>query len=555
MYKRKNIFYYVYIMTTFIFLLTSCTPGGGNVQTSAGLGDENVTAPGELPIVKEKITLTIAKPATPNIIDFDTNEYTKWLEEQTGIDLEFVLFPSGGGDAMTKLEIMLASNTQLPDLIMGMNFSDSFFQKHADSGVFADLTDYIDNNGFWTNRMFEETIVPNLRKFMTSADGNTYFMPYLTEQTGNIWPGKCWINQTWLDNLGLDIPETTEDFENVLRAFKNGDPNGNGLADEIPLTGTKDGYQQVVPHFLMNAFIYCDQSNYYTVNNGVVDVAYNKEEWRNGLRYMSNLVKEGLLDINSLIQDGNTFKSLVLNPSANIVGCFPAQGPDAMLDMPERMGEYVGMPPLKGPKGASYTFVRPWNPATYGVITKYCKNPLAAFRLMDFMLGEESALRARYGIPGVDWEEATETDKCMFESIGAKPFVKAILPYSGVQNSHWQSMHPTFRSQAVSDGMIWDGNTLDVEYIKAVALPLYMDKGPKEYVEKQLFTEQESDEMTALESSIKNYVKENIGMFIASEKNLDADWNSYITELEKMGLKRYIELSQAGYDRFNKQEG
>jgi len=535
-----------------VVFMTSCQKDS-SVSTTSQSGDENVTAPGELPIVKEKITLNIGMPDITEVIDFETNAYTKWLEEQTGVDLEFTLFPANASEARTKLDVMLASGTELPEVLMHFDLPDSVFLKNASSGVFVDLSDYMDKYGYWFKKMLDETINPNMEKLLVSANGKRYFMPYVVEQTGNFWPGKAWINKKWLDVLGLDVPKTTEEFATVLRAFKNGDPNQNGIADEIPLSGSKNGYQQIVHHFLMNSFIYCDQNNYYIVENGKLDVAFNKEEWRNGLRYMSGLFKEGLIDIQCFVQDSNSLKTLALNPDVNILGCFPAQGPDMLLSMPERMAEYVALPPLVGPEGKAYSFYRAPRADSYGIITKYCKNPLAAFRLMDFMLCEESALRARYGVPGVDWEEAKETDKCMFESIGAKPVVRSILPYAGTQNSHWQSMHPVFRSAAVSNGMVWNGDPLDVEYIKASALPLYMNKAPKETVSKLLLTEEEIDEMTPLETSIKNYVKESSVMFIVSEKDLDADWNAYLAVLDKMGLKRFIELSQSGYDRFNNQ--
>lgn len=548
MFKRINTF--CCLLVIFVIVLSSCSPAKEDTTANIELNNANVTAPGELPIVNEKITLTIGMPGRANVIDYDTNEFTKWLEEQTNIDLEFMLFPES--EANTKLELMLASDTELPDIIMGMNFNDSFFQRYAESKSFLDLTEYIDQSGYWINKMFEEAIVSDLRKYMVSADGKMYYMPYLTEQNGNIWPGKTWINKVWLDKLGLDMPKTTEEFRNVLSAFKTKDPNGNGIADEIPMSGVLNGYQQNVMYTLMNSFIYCDQTNFYIVDNGKLDVAYNKEEWREGLRYMSELMKEGLIDVQSLIQDSAGFNAIALNPDINILGCFSAQGPDMMMNLPERMGEYVAMPPLKGPKGVAYSYIRPWTPSTYGLITKDCENPLAAFRLMDFMLSEEAALRGRYGVPGVDWEEAKETDKCMFENIGAKARVKTLLEVNDVQNSHWASAHPTFRSQAISDGMTWDGDPLNVEYIKALALPHYMHKEPKEYVEKQLFTEEETEEITPLATNLKTYVKEYMGLFVSGEKDLDSDWDAYVAELEKIGLKRYLEISQAGYDRFNK---
>ena len=549
MFKSK---FYVLILLVVSLVISSCGQKKTEV-TNDPAADANVTAPGELPIVKEKISLNIGLPGAPTVTDYETNAYTVWLREQTNIDISFTLFPYV--DSAKKLDIVLASNGELPEVLIGFNMNDSFFQRYADQEVFLTLNDYVENDAFWLNKMFEETNVPNLKKHLISANGNMYFMPYLTEQTGNYWPNKAWINQSWLDKLGLPVPETTEDFRAVLKAFKEKDPNGNGKADEIPFSGSKNGFMQNPYNFLFNAFIYADiqDNNYYLVENGKVDVAYNKPEWKAALKYMSELASEGLLDIQSFVQDSQSLKTIAQNPDSNILGSVPSASLGELFGtVKERLAEYVGLPPLKGPEGVQYSYMRAQTPQTLGIITKYCKNPLAAFRLMDFMLSEESALRARYGVPGVDWLEPTEDDKCMFENIGAEAKVITILPYGTVQNSHWQSMHPVFRSLAISDGMAWDGDPLNDEYLKALYLPLYMNKGPKEYVTKQLFTLDEAEEIDALRAEINAFVTESIGMFIAGEKNVDTEWDKYISDLEKMNLKRYIELSQSGYDKFSK---
>ena len=148
----------------------------------------NVTAPGELPIVKEKITLNIGIRDSVNVIDFETNEFTKWLEEQTGIDLQFTLFPASG--YKEKLNVMLASDSELPDVLIYFNIDDATYLKYADQGTFVELDEYLDSNAYWTNQMFEKTILKEPKKWMKSANGHYYFMPYIVEQTGNIYSGK-----------------------------------------------------------------------------------------------------------------------------------------------------------------------------------------------------------------------------------------------------------------------------------------------------------------------------------------------------------------------------
>ena len=49
-------------------------------------------------------------------------------------------------------------------------------------------------------------------------------------------PGPFVINKTWLDQLGLEVPTTVDEFTECLKAFRDaGDLNGNGIADEVPL--------------------------------------------------------------------------------------------------------------------------------------------------------------------------------------------------------------------------------------------------------------------------------------------------------------------------------
>jgi putative aldouronate transport system substrate-binding protein len=72
---------------------------------------------------------------------------------------------------------------------------------------------------------------------VTTPDGNIYVLPGLDGCWHCYWPTKSWINEDWLAAVNMDMPTTTEEYEKVLLAFKNDDPNGNGKPDEIPFSG------------------------------------------------------------------------------------------------------------------------------------------------------------------------------------------------------------------------------------------------------------------------------------------------------------------------------
>ena len=546
--KKRKLLCGVLALSLAVSFATGCSKKDsttGNVAEN----DENVTAAGELPIVKEKITLTVGVPGSSKVEDYETNAFTKYLEEKTNIDLQFYQFPSSGG--MEKLNVMLASNTELPDVIVGFNIPKTTFLSYADEGVFLELSDYYNKYGYYYKQFAEKTQVKNVESYMSIAGGAKYFMPNVAEQLGNQYGGKAFINKTWLDKLGLKIPETTEEFKQVMHAFVTQDPNGNGVNDEVGFTGSKGGWNEKPVNFLMNSFIYDDYKDGFVVKDGKISLNYMSDEYKKGLEYIKDLVANNELDIQAYTQDNNTLRSLI---ASKLVGAFASGSPDNLfLDDPEYMTEYVALPPLKGPDNVAYALKTEPAPMCGGVITKYCKHPEAAFRFLDFFLSEEASMFSRYGVEGTDWKPADSSMQAMFGEYGFEAKIQQILPYGSIQNSHWNQAGPSFRSSDISDTLAWDGNPLDGERFKAVALKAYINKGPEEIfnTNKLILPLEEMTEYNDLYTSISRCVSEYIPNFITGAKNLDGDWEEFQKSLKNLGIDRYLELAQKGYDEFN----
>lgn len=530
-------------------LFTGCGDKPEETDNSAALTDENVTAAGELPIVKEKITLTVGVPGSSFVEDYETNEFTKFLEEKTGIDLEFYEFPSSGG--LEKLNVMLSSNTELPDIICGFAISKGTFLEYPD--VFVELSDYMDKYGYWLNEMKKISKNEYFDSWMSAADGGKYFMPSAAEQVGNRYGGKAFINKKWLDKLGLEMPKTTEDFAKVMEAFVTQDPNGNGINDEIGFTGSKNGWNEKPVNFLMNSFIYDNYVDGMIIDeNGKISLNYLSEDYKKGLEYLSGLAKKKALDIQCYTQDNNTLRSLCAGEDV-IVGAFASGGPDGLfVDDMTKLGDYVALPPLEGPNGVAYTLYSPPRLHVNGVVTKYCEHPAAAYRLLDFMLSEEASLFTRLGVEGKDWKRVDESVPCMFESIGFKSKVMQITSYSAIQNSHWHQFNPYFLSEENSNSYAWSGDEFDGEYIKAKALTAYIDKEPENAPNASMltFTVEEQQEYNDLYAQIKEYVNESNSLFVSGTYNLTSDWDKFQESLKNLNVDRYIELLQTGYDAF-----
>src|SRR5665811_1513692 len=116
---------------------------------------------------------------------------------------------------------------------------------------------------------------------------------------------KLWINSSWLKKLNLEMPKTTDDILKVYRAFRDNDPNGNGKKDEYALSGAniKTSWHSNPVDYFMCAFIYDDGGDRLSLENGKVDVNFNKPEFKEGLKFMNTMWKEKLIDPAAFTQD------------------------------------------------------------------------------------------------------------------------------------------------------------------------------------------------------------------------------------------------------------
>ena len=108
-------------------------------------------------------------------------------------------------------------------------------------------------------------------------------------------PDNLFINKKWLDKLGLEMPTTTDEFYQVLKAFKNGDPNGNGKADEIPFSFLGN-YANVDINSLFGSWGVIDRPEHVMIKDGEVLFTPAEDGYKQGLVFFRKLYAEGLID-------------------------------------------------------------------------------------------------------------------------------------------------------------------------------------------------------------------------------------------------------------------
>jgi len=504
-----------------------------------------------------RITVRLAAPQSAFIEDFDTNVYKLWLEEQTGLNIEMTWLSAEDADRIAMLA--LTTGEGLPDAYVGFGdrdlFSNMNLQKFGELGTIIALNDYIEQYGDNIFSVWDELAEYNFQFFMTMPDGNIYYMPGFSSSMITRYVRQVmWVNKGWLDALNLQIPETTDDFREMLLTFRDGDPNKNGLNDEIPMAGTQDHYGKQVYNYLFNAFIYNESKHdRLLLNNGIVSFAPVHDEWREALRFMHELYKDGLLSPHSFEQSNQQHKQMANDPR-DILGAFTSPGITltVLQNSPEIMERYIGIGPLKGPGGVQFASVSVPLPKPCGVITSAAEHPEEIFKLFDLMLSEEACLMGRYGEYGIDWEWADENDKSIYGTPATIRILNQIWNTS--QNKHLSQIVPYISRPKFSGGVSWSGNTLDGEYMNAQAVMHYQGLEPDEYIGALVFTTDEEEAILKIRTDIENYINQSIIDFITGVRDIesDRDWTTYIQEYNNLGLDILLKTSQTAVDRMKR---
>lgn len=219
----------------------------------------------------------------------DGTAVQKEIENRTGVHIEWDTYSS---DVETVLQTRLASLEGLPDMVEIPPFDSNVgVDTYSSNGVLIPLNDLIKEYAPNIQALFNK--YPALEAMCTSSDGNIYALAGWWGDINDYVPDYLYIRQDWLDNLGLEMPETVDELYDVLVAFKEQDANGNGNPDdEIPMA-TKNGIKQL--YYLMTGFGYDTNSLWYTDDNGEVHYAAVEDQYKDMLAFLNKCYSEGLI--------------------------------------------------------------------------------------------------------------------------------------------------------------------------------------------------------------------------------------------------------------------
>ncbi len=535
--------------------LAACTGGGGDAGKQAPAPEITGNPP---------VTLSVFSPQFPDA-NLATNAFSKEMTAKFNITFKWQTTTLDNGPSKEKRQISLASG-DYPALYMLIPWVDQFTQadllKLSTQGVVLPLNDLIDKYGPNIKKALEAN--PEFKKMSTAPDGKIYGLPQWVDCFHCSYQDKLWLNSDWLKKLGLQQPKTTDDMRKVLEAFKTKDPNGNGKADEIPLSA--DTRDALIPYF-MNAFIYDPQgtsgNNQSTLvlNNGKVDLQANKDGWKQGLTYLKGLYADGLIDKGAFTQNSDALLAQGNNADAPILGSATVLHPGIAVTIGSKDGRdksYDAIPPLTGPAGSNFTgYNFPSAPGATFVLTNKAtpEMQVQAIKMLDYIFTQQGEMDALFGPKGQGYVNPGSGDVALDKSL--KPLYKQVPVPAGAKprNGNWSALAQynntaEFRaSEAVSTDVLtqagYERRLFDATKLyqghedKASVYPYW-----RVWVDPSL-----SSELATLQTNIETYVQQNSLQFITGSKNIDSDWDAYVKGLSGLGLDRYLQIQQEAYDK------
>ncbi|AIQ70098.1 extracellular solute-binding protein [Paenibacillus graminis] len=505
--------------------MAGCSGNKEKADAPAETGDFNKEG---LPIVNEPVTLKVLTVRWGSMGDtFTQNQWLKDLEKNTNVKIDWQVMSSN--DWAEQKSILLASGT-LPDVVVGdQTFSDSDIVNNL--SYFRPLDEYIDQYMPNLKAAMEET--PEMKKISTFPDGKIYSLPTRLPSRPKSSRQPV-INKAWLDKLGLKTPDTLDDLYNVMKAFKDKDPNGNGKADEIP-------YIEVSNDFISPFGITDLNSNNMLVKDGKAVYYPTSEEYKEGLKWEDKLYSEGLLDKELFTQDATMISAKFQNPDAPIVGLSYQWTPDAVFG--KWSEQYETIPPVAGPDGKRYTIGNPigMNLARNELlITTSCKNPEVAARWADQFYTNEASIQNFWGAIGTVLKKNDDSTYTLMD------------PPAGTSADAWywdQSLRdfgPKYVSPSFEKKIVLSPNSGD-------GLKLQLDKLGSDYVTTPfpnvMYTSEEFQELPTLTTDIDSYVTTMRAQFI-TKGGIDEGWDAYVKKLNDMGLEKLLKIRTDAYARY-----
>lgn len=442
-------------------------------------------------------------------------------------------------NASEQYQLLLATG-DYPDLIFsyGGYVSNASYETAVEDDILLDLTDIIPEYCPNYNYMLSNDNDVRLGA-MTSAG---YIPEFIGVEVGvNIYNAD-YVRQDWLDELGMEMPQTYDQLHDLLEIFR--DDYDCSCPMWIPDNGIDD---KLMPGFGVTNTWYMDE-------NGEIIYGPVQEGYREYLALMAEWYKEGLFSVEFMALENDfdaTSAALINNGEVGVfftkfdtLADFDAESsgdPDFAVTpmgcMTKNEGDVIEI--LGGIEERTYNMGQGWAMTTsiddedIELVARWC----------DFWYTEAASMLANYGIEGETYNY-DDQGRPMWDDvivnnpdISFQPAVATNLLYKGggYVSDAWKEL------QAYSDELIEADLAACANQVGGRNLPTGMEMTGEEESESAMY-------MTDIETALE----ENTLRFITGEQDItdDNQWNTFVETIESLGLDKVHDIQVTVYERY-----
>lgn len=488
-------------------------------------------------IVKNPVTISFYVPKHSLHTSYKDMTVFKEVQKITNINMKFI---EVDWEAYSeKRGLQWEDEKSLPDSFMFCNNMDEQVL-YSQLNMIAPLNDLIDK--YMPNYKSLMERYPEIEKVSKLTDGNIYSFTCVENKGSTCYQ---YVNQQWIDDLYSDgildftTPTTVEEFKTMLKAFKENDPNHNGIADELPLC-SKYNYTSI---YLLSAFGHVTKSVEMTDDGDFIFVP-TTEEYKAYLKYAKELYDEKLMNQNIYeITDGDVANY----GQQGRVGC--SENVAAFLLVGNELAsQYTTIPPLtsdyspivNGEKKRVHVCFSMFSPTAL-IITEKSPYKREIARLIDFFYSDEGVRLFLNGKEGTDWvwdnEEKTSWHTTYPEDIDSETYRGSITPNVGLGAAFFKDSKWT---NAQSNELVKQLNidaSVYTPYLKVATPDL-------------IFTYEESNDLSFIKSALDAYIVGAEADFILGRRDIDKDWAAFQEALQKMKVEQLLTIYKNAYARY-----
>lgn len=479
-----------------------------------------------------KVWMQLNSILSTKVENFGKTPLAKEIDKQTGMKTTYE--HPAQGQATEAFNLMIASG-DLPDIIQA-NWYEQGPEKMIDNGTILDLTPYIEG-GKMPNLKKILDANPEWDRMIKTDDGRYYVAPFFRGDKSLLNYSGMIIRKDWLDDLGLDIPTTIADWEEMLVAFKE------KKGATVPLAVMADTLSNGA---LSQAFgIYGLEY----MDNGEFKYAPMEKGYEDYLKLIKKWYDMGLIDANIASVDAKTTDAYIMNGESGatfgLVGGGIGKYMNAMKDKDPKF-ELVAAPypVLKEGDVPQFSVTDlDHSPGSSCAISAKSKNIDAAVKFLDYAYGEKGNLLYNFGIEGVSYEMVD----------GQPKFTQHLQDIISGKNTD-ESIH--FYSMGVYSGPLVQMKTLveqtlvlpqQVEAYKTWFVPTATEHRVP-YVQ---YTDAEKEKRVSIFRDISTLQGEKMISYVTGRESIDT-LGEYRKQLESMGIKDAIKITNDAYKRYTK---